>query len=786
MPTNKFTKNSVTTRSAKGKASVQKGTKFQDTIADVYRLLGAEVIQNIEICQKKVDILGTFQLPGSPTGHRVIVECKDEKKVVRQNQRVMEFKGLLETARKSGEADSAEIITRVPWSDQAKGFARDSGIALLTYAEKMAQLIDFTGYLKGLVERFEKGHPYRQSEPPLGAYYVDLSAELITQKGTERIDVIDTYINQWIHRDNTRHLAILGEYGTGKTALCQKLAHDLSALYLKEPGSTRIPILFSLREFTKTLKIEALVTSFLDEECGVINPRYKLFQAMNEAGILLLIFDGFDEMAVRVDVDTLEINLQEIEKLAAYQKSKVIITSRLEYFISGEEEKKSLSPKGELLATREIEYEPLKIVPWREEQVDSFLRKRVPLIKGATQPWTYYRDRIRDIPGLSDLSRRPVLLDMIVKTLPQLIASGKPINRPNLYETYLLGEIKRQKIMKKRTLLLSEDTRFSLLQQLALDFFGGEILAITFSDSQRYIEKFVKPPGAELEAYTRDFLTCSFLMREGDKYRFSHRSIMEYLAAKALKEEIDKNTPATFALQRLDPVVTGFLAELSPDIDRLWNWLESTKSSEKEDIKYLGGNAATLLCRIDRTALAGRDLSRANLMGADLSFADLRGTNLTGTLVKNVKLVNAQFLKKDLTSARISDVTVSLLFFGHSKKQGEELNKKERYLLHKLYHEIVGELSAHRKIQRPSFRYHFAHDPDNYFLMRVVLEVPDSAYLELIQSKASGLSEIQAISLYANEYEELFVTIPKSLVPFLHDLITDIEHYWVSDVLENG
>lgn len=434
----------------------------------------------------------------------MIVECKDERKAVAQNQRVMEFNGLLDTARKSDEADSAEIITRVPWSDQAKGFARKSGITLLTYEEKIAQLIDFTSYLKDIVDRFEKGDPRRPSEPPLGAYYVDLSAEHGHGEKTEKIPVIDDYIKQWLeHKGTQQHLAILGEYGTGKTSWCQKLAHDLAASYLKTPGSTRIPILFNLREFTKTLKMESLVTSFLDEECCAINPRFKLFQAMNDAGIFLLIFDGFDEMAVRVDVDTLEMNLQEIEKLAASPKSKVILTSRLEYFISGEEEKKALRPKGELLATRETEYRPLRIKPWDDEQVNLFLKRRVPLIEEAEQPWTYYRDRIREIEGLSDLSRRPVLLEMIAKTLPQLIASGKPINRPNLYETYLMGEIKRQKILKKRKLLLSEPARFSLLQHLALDFFVGDLSAITFTDALKHIEEIVNPPSSEIEAYTR-------------------------------------------------------------------------------------------------------------------------------------------------------------------------------------------------------------------------------------------------------------------------------------------
>lgn len=94
--------------------------QFENAVADLYRLLGAEVTQNIEICQKKVDILAHFPIQGSKTKHRVIVECKDENHVVNANQRVMQFQGLLEIARRAGLADSAEIVTRVPWGDAAK------------------------------------------------------------------------------------------------------------------------------------------------------------------------------------------------------------------------------------------------------------------------------------------------------------------------------------------------------------------------------------------------------------------------------------------------------------------------------------------------------------------------------------------------------------------------------------------------------------------------------------------------------------------------------------------
>jgi hypothetical protein len=111
------TKPSVSKKRPTGKESVEKGRRFEDTGADLYRLLGAHVDQNIALHQKKIDIFATFRVPGSSREHRVIVECKDEKRSVDANQRVQAFHGLLTTARKAGTADSAEIVTRVPWSD---------------------------------------------------------------------------------------------------------------------------------------------------------------------------------------------------------------------------------------------------------------------------------------------------------------------------------------------------------------------------------------------------------------------------------------------------------------------------------------------------------------------------------------------------------------------------------------------------------------------------------------------------------------------------------------------
>jgi len=80
--------------------------------------------------------------------------------------------------------------------------------------------------------------------------------------------------------------------------------------------------------------------------CGVVSPRFRLFSKMNDAGLFLLILDGFDEMATRVDADTLEMNIREIEKLVASPTSRLLITSRAEYFATAAEQDRLFRPRG--------------------------------------------------------------------------------------------------------------------------------------------------------------------------------------------------------------------------------------------------------------------------------------------------------------------------------------------------------------------------------------------------------------------------------------------------------
>jgi hypothetical protein len=736
-------KSATSVRRTSGNASSVKGKKFEDQVADLYRLLGARVVQNIEIHQKKVDILATFRIPGSSREHSVIVECKNEARAVGANARVMAFKGLLDTARASGTADSAEIITRVPWSDQSKGFARSSGVELFTYTEKVSQLIDFTGYLKALVSKFDKQDPARPTEPPLASYYVDLSAQNGSGDRAIHLPVIDTYIHEWLNReDSGTQLAIFGEYGSGKSTLCQKLARDLAAAYLAGSAAARIPILLNLRDFIGKLDLEAYITSFLDRECKVVNPRIELFRAMNEVGIFLLIFDGFDEMAVKADADTLESNLLEIEKLATSKTGKLMLTSRPEYFISSREESEVLSPTANPFLTRTSHYEPLKILPWNEGQVELFLQQRVPLVKEANEPWTYYRDRIKSIGSLPDLSQRPVLLEMIVKTLPRLISSGETINLPNLYKSYLIGEMKRQKVLKKRSFLLTDAARLELLQELAAQIFRSQTQSITFIDAVDLVESEIDPPKQELEAHTRDFLTNSFLIRDGDEYRLSHKSILEFLVAMKLNKEIEEEHPDIFH-GYLNSEILNFVKELEPYQSTLVTWL---KKSKKMGLRHtrLGANAAELLLNISLTSLLGQDLSGLNLSNANLSGADLRTTTLNHTLLTHTALNRAKFYQENIHTAKFINTDVSFHILKSSNTRGYTPDGFMVFALDEL--ERADEDIPLRFFKEDAYR------PDVFW--EVTTSISDVSELEIVRDLLSSAFQT-GVAVFWDEFEQL-------------------------------
>ncbi|MDZ7312911.1 MAG: SUMF1/EgtB/PvdO family nonheme iron enzyme [candidate division KSB1 bacterium] len=555
-------------------ADLAEHRRFAAEVRKLLRLQGAQITDNFVIAgEQRADFLVTHR--GFAKPERTIVQCVTTKQGRADEQMLLSLLGWLPKAQKAGRADFGMIVTDCGLSPSAQAQAESLEWQVRRYDELLANLMDFSIYLERCCDDFTRPRP--ESElPALADYYVPLKAR--DERGREDATPFDLFahVQNWINRTSpVPPLMLLGEYGTGKTTFCRKLAFELAQSYRQAQDRVaaglplngprpRVPLLINLLDFVEIKKIDSLITHYLDKHCGVDRPRYELFEALNEAGFFVLILDGFDEMAVRVDSTTIEKHLYQIEQLTKPENSRVLLTGRPEFFMSREELERSLWPHRQILSSRFKDYEALRLQLWDDGQIQDFLNRLVPHLPNRIGDGKDYYARIQKIPGFADdLAQRAVLLEMIAKTLP-FFKEHTPVTRPNLYQRYLERELERQRLKKGRELLLPDATRLALLQKLAVESYRFDAGGVNYPAAEALVKPALPPEEAasptKTEQHTREFLSCSFLRPgPGDLFIFSHRSFRGYLAAKELMQRLlDGTAPA----QRIDQDCIGFLTEM--------------------------------------------------------------------------------------------------------------------------------------------------------------------------------------------------------------------------------
>jgi predicted NACHT family NTPase len=105
----------------------------------------------------------------------------------------------------------------------------------------------------------------------------------------------------------------------------------LLAKFKKNDAQNFTPIIVNLREYRRALNIQQVVTDTLLNHYGVRLPSFLAFERVCAAGNILLVLDGFDEMAERSDRQTLADCFGQIYILAGLN-AKVILTCRSNFF----------------------------------------------------------------------------------------------------------------------------------------------------------------------------------------------------------------------------------------------------------------------------------------------------------------------------------------------------------------------------------------------------------------------------------------------------------------------
>ncbi|MEG3954814.1 WD40 domain-containing protein [Microcoleus sp. herbarium2] len=593
---------------------------------------------------------------------------------------------------------TARRISRAARDEVEKAENRD--LACYTFDELLDQDADFTAYLDWLeTEITSRGIDTKYV--PLACTKEEIDPDTQRKIGVSHYDGrdgwIEGYIDLWLDDPVKEHISVLGEFGTGKTWFAMHYAwmalqryRDAQKRGLERP---RLPLVIPLRDYAKAVSVESLFSEFFFRKHEIPLAGYSAFEQLNRMGKFLLIFDGFDEMAAKCDRQEMINNFWELAKTVV-PGAKVLLTCRTEHFPEATEGRALLN--AELQASTTIltgetpQFEVLELEKFNDEQIRQALSFQT---EAATV------EKVMGNPQLLDLSRRPVMTELILEALPD-IEAGKPVDMSRIYLYAVRRKIERD-IKAERTFTSVADKLYFLCE-LSWEMLSTDQMSINyrgFPDRIRSLFGSIVQEEKDLDHWHYDMMGQTMLIRNADgDYTPAHRSLLEFFVAYKFAAELGvlaadftelvapeqscvnpDAAPRSYTWSNycqlqaqkrnnneLIAPLKGFVAEdlgelrhsfgqgpltkavmdlLLPMVLETGVWplmeiLEATRGKTESEVGYVGGNAATLLLKKDKTALEGKDLSSAVILGAEFTNATLRHVNFA-----EANLANSVFTK---------------------------------------------------------------------------------------------------------------------------------------------
>jgi GTPase SAR1 family protein len=250
--------------------------------------------------------------------------------------------------------------------------------------------------------------------------------------------LLHDYVLEWLNDPNRRLLAVLGDYGIGKTSFCYKFACDMI-------GSEYVPVVVELK-------------TVMAEGWREVIQREIRSRAVDSTQSPVLILDGFDELSLTFDKETV---LKEIENLSktTQEYKKVILTSRTQFFRSEEEEKETLVRKEfHERGPRSMTYprfERIYVSLFDDEQIKRYL----DLCLGKAASEKFWNETVKEVFDVKDLARRPILIELIVNDLDAVQNIEGKVTPGKVYRTITerWGEREEQRLPQSVVLQHKEE-----------------------------------------------------------------------------------------------------------------------------------------------------------------------------------------------------------------------------------------------------------------------------------------------------------------------------------------
>ncbi|CAN2039782.1 hypothetical protein GMMP15_1410020 [Candidatus Magnetomoraceae bacterium gMMP-15] len=480
----------------------KKNIHFQNQIATLYSLAGFRIKKDILI--SKVPVNFAVQKKISGFSINAIIECKN--KIITHHERdwILKKHNIIQ---KTLPGYAYIIISYNGFAIDIRDSFETSGISCLSCRELMHSLVPLDSYVKKLIFQY-KAWTRRIWHGK------DLFIRPDLKAGNKNHHALP-YFAKWLDDINSNVLVISGDTGLGKTSFIRFLANHLALSFQNDPMNHPAPVLINLKNFYKKFSLNEIVLKhFKHNNFHDIN--FKSFLYLLEEGRIILFLDGFDEIA---DFSQWKVIWNELNKLHSLKKiqGKIIITcsNQCQFF---EEIKAELN--------RQQGAELIELQKLNKEQIIAYLKRLQP------DAWKENKEIIQKNTSLKKLSQFNILLNMIIRCLPEL-KKYKNITEVDLYTVFTNRWINHN---ENNILIANKKIRLAIMLQISWIMRRKRENIIHYNDLIPFLKKIVNCRSNEnLSDILKEIKKAEFLIQdEKGNFSFIHRNFMEFFLAKRL------------------------------------------------------------------------------------------------------------------------------------------------------------------------------------------------------------------------------------------------------------
>ncbi|KAK3828430.1 MAG: hypothetical protein J3Q66DRAFT_434963 [Benniella sp.] len=499
---------------------------------------------------------------------------------------------------------------------------------------------------------------------------------------------------------NQKVFLVLGDSGSGKSTFNRELECHLWRSYKKNGP---IPLYINLPAIDKP---EHDMISKQLRKTEFTEPQIRELKFHRN---FILICDGYDESQQTHNLYTCN-RLNE----AGEWQARMVISCRSEYL--GADYRDRFQPGDRNNRSDVSLFQEAVLTPFSQDQVQDYIDQYVSVYRPLWEAGEYKR-ALEGIPSLKELVKNPFLMSLSLEVLPRMMDQGQDlstthITRVELYDQFIEHWLERgkkrlgEKNLSSQAMVAFENLTGEGFTQNGIHFLKQLCAAIYKNQGGQPIvgysrykdEKSWKTEFFGKEDEKQLLREACPLTRNGNQYRFIHRSLLEYGVTLAIfdpQELRERKVPLDHRMSTLsivrhdeqDSVEDSHpMIEQGPDLNSPLVWrsfvnepsilqfleervqqepwfkqllLDYIEQSKRDKKWYIAAsNAITVLVR------AGVQFNNADLSGIRIPYADLSFGMFDSAQFQGSDLRHVDFRGAWLRQANLSDVQMTSVQFG--------------------------------------------------------------------------------------------------------------------------